>query len=404
MRPLKVGEVNNYIKKILTSDMILSNIEVIGEISNYTHHYSGHRYFSLKDETGVIKSVMFKTYGDKVDIKLEEGSQVSAKGYISVYEKTGEYQLYIREITDLGVGDLYRQFEELKMKLEKEGLFKLEYKKEIPKMPKRIGLVTSSTGAAVKDMIDVIHRRLPSCDIVLYPALVQGKDAPKSIIKGIEYLDLVDNIDLIIIGRGGGSIDELFAFNNEALARSIFKCSKPIISAVGHETDFTISDFVADLRAATPSVAAEISVPNVSDLKEALNSYKRSLANEVSKILTNRRVYLNMISKELKYTSPIYKIQDKRQEIDFIFRDLSDLIDSKILSEKNKLMKIDKQLTLLNPNLGLERGYGILTNKKGYLIKSIEDVDIGESLNINLKDGLLSTEVKKIEGGSKYEG
>lgn len=402
MRALKVGEVNNYIKKILTTDMILSNIEVIGEISNYTHHYSGHRYFSLKDETGIIKCVMFKTYGDKVDIKLEEGSKISAKGYISVYEKTGEYQLYIREVNDQGLGDLYRKYEELKKKLEEEGLFDNSHKKEIPKMPKKIGIVTSATGAAVRDMVDVIHRRFPSCNLLIYPSLVQGSEAPKTLVNGIKYLDSRQDVDLIIIGRGGGSIDELFAFNDEELARTIFKCNTPIISAVGHETDFTISDFVADTRAATPSVAAEISVPDIADLKESLNSYERSLIKSINKVIDRSKSNMDILAKDLKYSNPIYKIQNRRMDLDYILKDLIVMIDQNINKKRMKLNEMDKSLIVLNPTLGLDKGYGILTDESGKLIKSIEDVNINDNITIDLSDGKIRTNVLRIQGGSDY--
>lgn len=397
MRPLKVSEVNNYIKKVFATDMILSNVEVEGEISNYNHHYSGHRYFSLKDKDGLIKCVMFKSHGAKLKADLAEGQKVVAKGYISVYEKTGEYQLYIRDVEDVGVGDLYKKFELLKKKLEEEGLFLQELKKELPKFPKKIGIVTAATGAAVKDMIDVITRRYPSCDILIYPSLVQGKEAYKTLIKGVEYLDERKDIDLVIIGRGGGSIDELFAFNDEDLARAIFKCTTPIISAVGHETDFTIADFVADIRAATPSVAAEIAVPNIYDLKDNLENIKRHILSETIKKINFNRSELDGIKKDLKYNNPYFKVQDKRQDLDYLFKDLVLNIEKIINNKKNELNSIDKTLSLLNPSLGLDKGFGILTNNNGKLIKSVNDVKENDELFINLRDGKIESTVKKVE-------
>lgn len=399
MRPLKVGEVNNYIKKIFATDMILSSVQVEGEISNYNHHYSGHRYFSLKDNTGRIKCVMFKGDGQHLKEDLEEGQSIVASGYISIYEKTGEYQLYVKKIELQGLGKLYQEFEKLKLKLEKEGLFDPEKKKEIPYMPRKIGIVTSATGAAIEDMIDVISRRYPPTDILVYPSLVQGNQAAREILKGVEYLDSRDDIDLIIIGRGGGSIDELFAFNDEALARSIYKAKTPIISAVGHETDFTISDFVADLRAATPSAAAELSVENIVDLKTNLNSYRRYLLSDFMSIINSQKSILETVNKELYFNNPIYKIQDKRQNLDFQLEKSINKISSFILNKKNELLEYDKKIQLLNPAIGLNKGQGILTNKSGKLIKSIEDIELAEEFNISMQDGKILAVVKNIEKG-----
>lgn len=399
MRPLKVGQVNTYIKKMFATDMILSNIEIEGEISNYNHHYSGHRYFSLKDNTGKIKCVMFKSYGQDLKEKLEEGQNIIAKGYISVYEKTGEYQLYVKSIEMQGIGELYRKYEELKLKLEAEGLFSSDHKKKIPSMPRKIGIVTSATGAAVEDMIDVITRRFPATEILIYPSLVQGNQAAREIVGGLSYLDKREDVDLIIIGRGGGSIDELFAFNDETLARTIYHAATPIISAVGHETDFTISDFVADLRAATPSVAAELAVPNISDLKENLSSYKRYLISDMESIITSYRSGLKTMNKELNYSNPIYKIGDRRQGLDFKFEKLANKMNSYILRKKNVLGDYDKKIQLLNPAIGLDKGQAILTNKDGKLIKSVEDLGLEEEFRVNMQDGKLLALVKEIEKG-----
>lgn len=239
-KPLKVSELNQYIKRIFASDFILSNVSVEGEISNYKHHYSGHRYFSLKDENGRVKCVLFKNYGNSISLELKDGMKVVASGYVSIYERDGNYQLYVRDIRESGLGDLYIAYEKLKEKLNEEGLFDDKYKKEIPSYPKTIGVVTSLTGAAIRDIITVLKRRNPGIDIIIYPSLVQGKEAPVSICEGLKYLDNRDDIDLVITGRGGGSIEELFAFNDEQVARTIFNMSTPIISAVGHETDFTL--------------------------------------------------------------------------------------------------------------------------------------------------------------------
>ena len=363
MKPLKVTEVNNYIKKMFAGDIILSNIEVEGEVSNYKAHYSGHLYFSLKDENGRIKCVMFRSYAEKSNVQLIEGQKVVVKGYISVYEKNGDYQLYVRDVSNQGIGELYRQFEELKTKLEYEGLFKEEFKKLIPFMPEKIGVVTSSSGAAIKDIITVIKRRFPPCNILIYPSLVQGINAPRDIINGVQYLDNRDDVDLIIVGRGGGSIDELFAFNDENLARTIFELKTPVISAVGHETDFTIIDFVADLRAPTPSAAAEMAVPNINHLHMNLNSKYRHLVRDLKKLMELNMNNLEIVLKGIKYNNPIHKIKDKRQELDMIFKDLNRGMEDIIKANYDNLSKLDKKLQLLNPTISLEKGHGILLNK-----------------------------------------
>lgn len=404
MKPLKVSEVNNYIKRIFAGDMILSNIEIEGEISNYNKHYSGHLYFSLKDDKGIIKCVMFRSDAKLSNVDLVEGQKIIAKGYISIYEKSGAYQLYVKDISNKGVGELYREYELLKKKLETEGLFKEKYKKDIPFMPKKIGIVTSATGAVIKDIITVVNRRFPSCNILIYPSLVQGQDAPSNIIKGIKYLDSREDIDVIIIGRGGGSIDELFAFNDENLARAIFHAETPIISAVGHETDYTISDFVADLRAATPSAAAEMAVPHMEHLYSSLRSKYRRLINDYEKWIKLNRTQLEIMSQGIKYNNPIYKVRDRRQELDMVLKDINSNLKDIINNRSKELLELEKRLEILNPSISLEKGRGILLNKDGHLIKSIFDVSIDEELKIVMKDGSLNVAVQKIEGGSFKDG
>ena len=301
MKPLKVSEVNGYIKRIIAGDIVLSNLQVEGEISNFKHHYSGHMYFSLKDDKSKIKCVMFKSDNENIGIKLEEGTKVTASGYVSVFDREGDYQIYIRNIETRGTGDLYKAYENLKNKLQKEGLFDEKNKKEIPFLPKKIGIVTSGTGAAIKDIVSIIRRRYPPCNLLIYPTLVQGINAPKELINGLNYLDNLEDVDLIIAGRGGGSIEELFAFNDEDLARTIYNLKKPIISAVGHESDYTIADFVADLRAPTPSAAAELAVPDMSFLYDNLNSKYRSLMNYYNKTIETVKNELRMVEKSLRF-------------------------------------------------------------------------------------------------------
>lgn len=396
MKPLKVGEVNNYIKRIFAGDMILSNIQIEGEISNFKSHYSGHMYFSLKDDKGKIRCVFFKSDNENMDINIQNGDKVVASGYISVYEKEGDYQLYIRSLKAVGLGDLFKAFEELKKKLESEGLFKEENKKPLPHMPKKIGVVTSATGAAIRDIITIIRRRHPACEILIYPALVQGPNAPRDIIKGLIYLDNRVDIDLIIVGRGGGSLEELFAFNDEELARTIYGLKTPVISAVGHETDFTISDFVADLRAATPSAAAELAVPNLMDLKRQLiGKYNHLLSNYNQWIISNKKE-MQILSGELKFNSPVLKLKDRRQEVDNLIRDIIYEMDKKLNNEHKKLMNLKHDLSILNPSIGLDSGYGIILDEKGHLIRSIEGVSLNDNIQIMMKDGKINTKVWEI--------
>ena len=399
IRPLKVSEVNSYIKRVFLGDMILSNLSVEGEISNFKHHYSGHMYFNLKDEKGKIKAVMFKSDNENLKFNLEDGMKIIATGYVSLYEKEGDYQLYIRHIKESGLGNLYKAFEELKKKLESEGMFSESDKKPIPFMPKKIGVVTSSTGAAIRDIITVIKRRFPPCNILIYPSLVQGSQAPMEICKGLNYLDSREDIDLIIAGRGGGSIEELFAFNDEEVARTIYKLRTPIISAVGHETDFTIADFVADLRAPTPSAAAELSVPDICHLNSELESKYNRLTKLMLNLIEDYRIKIKHLNTNLKFYNPMNQLRDKRQEIDSLFRDLNYIVEKKLMDKKSELLGLKNSLDLLNPLLALDRGYGILIDNQGNLIKSIDDTTIDEEINILLKDGKIRSIIKSIDKG-----
>lgn len=397
VQALKVSDVNSYIKRLLVTDMILSNISVQGEISNFKHHYSGHMYFNLKDEKGKIKSVMFK--GDSANLTFipEEGMEVIATGYISLYERDGEYQLYVRFLKLSGQGDLYKEFEKLKKKLEKEGLFSQENKKPIPFLPRTVGVVTSATGAAVRDIINVLHRRCPVCNIIVYPSAVQGESAPENICEGLRYLDSRGDIDTIITGRGGGSIEELFAFNHEDVARTIHNLKTPIISAVGHETDFTIADFVSDLRAATPSAAAELAVPDIKNLFYDIDNKYNELHKHIFKKINEYKMELKHLNSGIKYFSPINNLKNKKQKLNIVFKDLLYLKEKTIESKKTELLEIKGKLDLLNPLLALEKGYGILLNKENKLIKSTLDLEIDDYIEILLKDGKLGVVINNID-------
>ena len=394
LRALDISEANSYIKRILTNDPILYNLRVKGEVSNFKVHSSGNVYLSLKDEKSKLNCIIFRSNYDK-SLNLDNGVKIIASGYISVYERDGAYQLYINEVEIEGIGNLYIELNKLKEKLKKEGLFDTKYKKEIPKMPKAIGIVTSPTGAVIKDIINVTKRRFPKVDIKLYPVNVQGERSAVDICEGIEFFNKMENVDTIIVGRGGGSLEELWSFNEEIVAREVFKSKIPIISAVGHETDFTICDFVSDMRAPTPSAAAEIATPDLSQIYYRLdnirNRMNRSLNNQV--ILDNEKL-VNTFDKINNYMKN-YIIRDKVIQIDQIYDKINFRLEQNLETSKEKLSKKAAILHNLSPLATISRGYSIV-EKNNQVINSIEEVDINEDINITLKDGSLECNINKI--------
>ncbi len=394
LRALDISEVNSYIKRILTNDPILYNLRVKGEISNFKVHSSGNVYLSLKDEKSKLNCIIFKSNYDK-SLNLDNGVKIIASGYISVYERDGAYQLYINEVEIEGIGNLYIEFNKLKEKLKKEGLFDTKYKKEIPKMPRSIGVITSPTGAVIRDIINVTKRRFPKVDIKLYPVNVQGDKSASDICEGIEFFNRMENVDTIIVGRGGGSLEELWSFNEEIVAREIFKSKIPIISAVGHETDFTICDFVSDMRAPTPSAAAEIATPDLSEIYYKLNTIRnrmnRSLNNQV--ILDNEK--LNNTFDKINNYMKNYIVRDKVIQLDQIYDKINFRLEQNLETSKEKLSKKAALLHNLSPLATISRGYSIV-EKNGQVINSIEEVNITDDINITLKDGSLECNVNKI--------
>ncbi|QYE97476.1 exodeoxyribonuclease VII large subunit [Paraclostridium sordellii] len=394
LRALEVSEVNSYIKRILSNDAILYNLKIKGEISNFKVHSSKNVYLTLKDQSSKISCVIFKNNYDD-SLGLEDGTKVIATGYISVYERDGSYQLYIESIEIDGVGSLYLEFNKLKEKLSKEGLFDIKYKKVIPIMPKNIGVVTSETGAVIRDIINVIKRRYPKVGIKLYPVSVQGRNSPQEICKGIRFFNNVNNVDTIIIGRGGGSIEELWSFNEEDVAREIFNSKIPIISAVGHETDFTIADFVSDMRAPTPSAAAEIATPNIEDLIYKLGNIK----SRINKALINQsnldKNKLENIIDKINTIVKSYIIRDKIIQIDLIYDKITNEIKDTIDLKKNDLKSSGAILHSLSPLSTLDRGYSI-AQKDGTIINRVNQVNIDDSIELKLKDGDLNCKVEKI--------
>ncbi|MCC3865329.1 exodeoxyribonuclease VII large subunit [Terrisporobacter petrolearius] len=394
LRALDISEANSYIKRILINDPILYNLRVKGEISNFKVHSSGNVYLSLKDEKSKLNCIIFKSNYDK-SLKLDSGVKIIASGYISVYERDGAYQLYINEVEIEGIGNLYMEFNKLKEKLKKEGLFDTKYKKEIPKTPKSIGIVTSPTGAVIRDIINVTKRRFPKVDIKLYPVNVQGEKSAKDVCEGIEFFNKMENVDTIIVGRGGGSLEELWSFNEEIVAREVFKSKIPIISAVGHETDFTICDFVSDMRAPTPSAAAEIATPDLSQIYYKLdnirNRMNRSLNNQVT--LENEKL-VNTFEKINNYMKN-YVIRDKVIQLDQIYDKINFRLEQNLETSKEKLSKKAALLHNLSPLATISRGYSIV-EKDNKVINSIKEVDVNEDINITLKDGSLECNVNKI--------
>lgn len=390
IKTLTVTEVSNYIKRVIDNDFILGNLSVKGEISNLKFHSSGHIYFSLKDESSKINCVMFKSKAMYLDVALEEGMQIVVKGRASIYPATGSMQIYCEEINKEGIGELFIKFEKLKKKLELKGYFETYNKKELPKYPRRIGVVTSPTGAAIRDIINVIKRRNGMVDIVLYPAKVQGIDAYKEIIEGIQYFNERNNVDLLIVGRGGGSIEELWNFNEEALAETIYNSNIPIISAVGHEVDFTICDFVSDVRAATPSQGAEIAVPLENDIKQEIERISLYLDDTIYNKIKNCRNEIISMERILKIHSPLSKIQNYYLEVDKLKDRLDFVLKTKLNKEKQRLESLNSLLIAHNPVNILSRGYAIIEDNDT-LIKSKEQLREEKNLMITFKDG-------KIEG------
>ena len=387
IKTLTVSEVTNYIKRVLDNDFILSNLSVKGEISNLKYHSSGHIYFTLKDTNGKVNCVMFKGSAVSLDFVLEEGMEVIIKGRVSIYPATGSFQLYCDEIKKEGIGDLFIKFEKLKEKLSKAGYFDEACKKPLPKYPKKIGIVTSPTGAAILDIINVSTRRSKLVDLILYPASVQGINAYKEIITGINYFNKKKSVDIIIVGRGGGSIEELWNFNEEELAKAIFNSKIPIISAVGHEIDFTISDFVADVRAATPSQGAEIAVPLSSDIEAKIYDISRTLDRKIDDKLKKSKSDLSGAQRILNIHSPITKISNSYLELDKLQNRLNLIIKTKIKSEKNQIVNFNNLLSANNPIKVISKGYAIIEDDEKNLITSKEQLKETINLKISLKDG-----------------
>ena len=399
MTTFKVKEVSKYISNVLRRDSFLSNISVEGEVSNFKKS-GGHSYFSIKDDEAMLKCVVFKTIPIAQSLNLTDGQKVVVAGTVMTYEKGSYYQILCKNVEEVGRGNLYEQFLALKEKLSKEGLFNSELKKPIPKFPKNIGVVTAKNGAAIRDILNTLRRRYRIANIYFYPAKVQGIGASDEIALGVKYLDSLDFIDTIIVGRGGGSFEDLNAFNDENLIRTIFNCKKPVISAVGHEIDTMLTDYVADKRAATPTAGAELSSVSMDEIKEFLNQAEKKLNKNILEEISAEKVQLEHFKKELEYYNPANRITTLKENLENLKKSLDEKIVS-IFKYNKQLLDFKRQsLEIINPNSILDRGYSIIYNDKNEIVKDIKTVNVGDSLKLKVSNGEIISDVKEIIDGN----
>ena len=396
-----VSKINAYIKNMFRQDYVLSRVSVKGEISNCKYHTSGHIYFTLKDEGGTLSAIMFATQAKSLSFHLSDGMQVIVSGRIEVYERDGKYQLYANSIVQDGIGDLYKKFEELKKQFQDMGYFESEYKRPIPYFSKKIGIVTASTGAAIHDIMNISYRRNPYVSLVLYPALVQGEGAASSIVSGIEKLDTM-GMDVIIVGRGGGSIEDLWAFNEECVAEAIFNAKTPIISAVGHETDFTIADFVADLRAPTPSAAAELAVADIHQIENRIAGYEELVNKAFMKVISQKRAVIDNYSMRLKYLNPVSRINEKRITLDRLKERLDDNMSRLLMDYRHKLEVYASRLHGVSPLEKLGQGYSCTQNENGVPVTSVSNISLGDIITTTLKDGEIISQIKEVKNNESF--
>ena len=396
-----VSKINAYIKNMFRQDYVLSRVSVKGEISNCKYHTSGHIYFTLKDEGGTLSAIMFASQAKSLSFHLSDGMQVIVSGRIEVYERDGKYQLYANSIVQDGIGDLYKKFEELKKQFQDMGYFESEYKRPIPYFSKKIGIVTASTGAAIHDIMNISYRRNPYVSLVLYPALVQGEGAASSIVSGIEKLDTM-GMDVIIVGRGGGSIEDLWAFNEECVAEAIFNAKTPIISAVGHETDFTIADFVADLRAPTPSAAAELAVADIYQIENKITGYEELINSAFMKVISQKRAMIDNYSMRLKYLNPVSRINEKRITLDRLKERLDDNMSKLLKDYRHKLEVYASRLHGVSPLEKLGQGYSCTQNENGVPVTSVSNISLGDIITTTLKDGEIISQIKEVKNNESF--
>ena len=391
-----VGQINTYIRNMFTQDFVLNRVSVRGEISNLKYHTSGHIYFTLKDASAAIACVMFAGARGGLAFRMSNGQQVVVDGAVNVYERDGKYQLYATKIRQDGAGELYEKFLELKEELEEMGMFAPEYKQPIPKFVRRLGVVTAPTGAAIRDIINIATRRNPGIRIILYPAKVQGEGAAESVAAGLAALDAL-GVDVIIVGRGGGSIEDLWAFNEETVARAIFSCHTPVISAVGHETDTTIADFVADLRAPTPSAAAELAVADVTAWLQALDEDALQLQRMMQRMIKDALSRLRECELRMRYAKPQQRLMQQKQRLDEYEERLRRVMQSLLEQTRHQLALSEERLRRLSPYEKLESGYGCILTEDGRRIRSVSQVAPGEVVQIYLADGRMTARIQEVK-------
>ena len=393
---MTVTALNQFIAGIFEDTDLLRNVTVRGEISNFKHHSSGHMYFSIKDENSLIRAVMFRSAASTLQFKPADGMKIIFKGSVSVYPRDGQYQLYVRSMVPDGIGALYEAYEKLKKKLEEEGLFSPKKKRPLPRFPKSIGIITSPTGAAVRDMINVLSRRYPLCEILLCPAEVQGKEAPLSLRKALHFVQQKEKVDVIIIGRGGGSIEDLWAFNDEALVREVANCTVPIISAVGHETDFTLCDFAADLRAPTPSAAAELAVPDIKDIQDAFASLEIRFSLIIADKLRTARREVDYFAGRSCYVRPMTITAPLQLSLSKLKEQIMYTYESVINLKKSELATLTVKLDALSPLHILARGYTITTKENDARVNSVKDLQKGDNIILTFADGHARASIKEL--------
>ncbi len=399
-RYLTVSALTKYIKYKFDNDFHLIDVLLEGEISNFKHHSRGHFYFTLKDDNAQITAMMFQSYASKVKFEPQDGMKVYVRGTVTVYEASGVYQIVVKEMKSDGVGDLYLAYEKLKKELQEAGYFNIDHKRNIPRLPKVVGVITSPTGAAIHDIINTIGRRYPLCKIILYPALVQGEGAKESIVKQITQANIDGLCDVIICGRGGGSIEDLWAFNEKIVAMAIYNSEIPIISAVGHEVDFTIADFVADKRAATPTAAAEIATPSVDNLKEYITQSVGRITHNIGVILNDKKTQIMHLDRSLDNLKPTAKLQNMRKELDFYLKRLNMLISNQLNDRLNHYHLLNEKLKALSPLTIMDKGYSI-PYLDGKVVRSVKMVHENDDISLSLNDGKINCKVIGVEENGK---
>lgn len=397
MNVITVSQLNSYIKSVLEQDVNLNLIYIVGEVSNFVHYYkSGHMYFTLKDDKSQLKAVMFSSNAEKVKFKIENGLRVICRGRVSAYEKDGQYQLYVDSIQPDGIGELSLAYEQLKQRLFEEGLFDDEHKKALPRFPRRIGVATSNMGAAVEDIKNITKRRYPLAEIVIAPTIVQGDLASNDIVKSIKLLDSIDDIDVIIVGRGGGSIEDLWAFNTEIVARAVYECKKPIISAVGHETDYTICDFVADVRAETPSAAAEKAVPDINVIMSFVNTSRERMLSLINYKLQDEMQRLDNLQNKGPLSNFSEYIENYKDILDGYTNDMLSILSDRLRDNSFKLSGLADKLNSLSPLAVLSRGYSVVS-MNDRIINSTKSVKVNDVVDVTLSDGRIICTVKEVD-------